>query len=237
MFERYTERARQMIVLTRYEAAQFGSTTIETEHLLLALIMDSNLVSRFLRTSGEVIRMEIEGRITIREKVSTSVDLPLSNECKRILAYAAEETERLNHRLIGTEHLLLGILHEENCMAADILQRYSLRLNEIREELARSPMPVERVFLLPHEMQSELWSGPVPDTETAKRIAEGLWVLKYGADTVAGQAPLRAELKFNVWIVTGSSSTGAPLYAFIRQTDGRILSLGQWLPNSPNQVD
>jgi len=93
MFERYTERARQMIVLTRYEAAQFGSTTIETEHLLLALIMDSNLVSRFLRTSGEVIRREIEGRITIREKVSTSVDLPLSNECKRILAYAAEERE------------------------------------------------------------------------------------------------------------------------------------------------
>ena len=235
MFERYTERARQMIVLARYEAAQFGSTTIESEHLLLALIMDSNLVSRFLRTSGEVFRREIEGRITTREKVSTDVDLPLSNECKRILAYAAEETERLNHRHIGTEHLLLGILREENCMAAEILQRYSLRLNEIREELARSPMPVERVFLLPHEMQSELWKcGPVPDAETAKRIAEELWVLKYGADTVARQAPLRSELKFNVWIVTGSSSTGAPLYAFIRQTDGCILSAGRWLPNAPD---
>src|SRR5262249_40784318 len=120
-------------------------------------------------------------------------------------------------------------------MAADILQRYRLRLNDIREELARSPMPVERVFLLPHEMQSELWKcGPVPDAETAKRIAEELWVLKYGADTVAHQAPLRAELKFNVWIVTGSSSTGAPLYAFIRQTDGCILSAGGWLPNAPD---
>jgi len=50
-----------MIVLARYEAAQFGSTTIESEHLLIALIMDSNLVSRFLRKSGEVIRREIEG--------------------------------------------------------------------------------------------------------------------------------------------------------------------------------
>ena len=116
MFERYTERARRVIFFARYEASQFGSTTIETEHLLLGLIReDKNLTNRFLRnhSSIESIRKEIEGRTTIREKVSTSIDLPLSNECKRILAYAAEEAERLNHRHIGTEHLLLGILREE----------------------------------------------------------------------------------------------------------------------------
>ena len=118
MFERYTERARRVIFFARYEASQFGSTTIETEHLLLGLIReDKNLTNRFLRnhSSIESIRKEIEGRTTIREKVSTSIDLPLSNECKRILAYAAEEAERLNHRHIGTEHLLLGILREEKC--------------------------------------------------------------------------------------------------------------------------
>src|SRR5213595_815628 len=141
MFERYTERARRVIFFARYEASQFGSTTIETEHLLLGLIReDKNLTNRFLRnhSSIESIRKEIEGRTTIREKVSTSIDLPLSSECKRILAYAAEEAERLNHRHIGTEHLLLGILREEKCVAAEILHERGLRLNAIREELARS---------------------------------------------------------------------------------------------------
>src|ERR671933_104363 len=84
MFERYTERARRVIFFARYEASQFGSTTIETEHLLLGLIReDKNLTNRFLRNSSSIesIRKEIEGRTTIREKVSTSIDLPLSIEC------------------------------------------------------------------------------------------------------------------------------------------------------------
>ena len=117
MFERYTEKARRVIFFARYEASQFGSPYIETEHLLLGLLReDKALTNRFLRShaSVESIRKQIEGHTTIREKVSTSVDLPLSNECKRVLAYAAEEAERLSHKHIGTEHLLLGLLREEN---------------------------------------------------------------------------------------------------------------------------
>src|SRR6267143_2084287 len=115
MFERYTEKARRVIFFARYEASQFGSPYIETEHLLLGLLReDKALTNRFLRShaSVESIRKQIEGHTTIREKVSTSVDLPLSNECKRVLAYAAEEGERLSHKHIGTEHLLLGLLSE-----------------------------------------------------------------------------------------------------------------------------
>jgi ATP-dependent Clp protease ATP-binding subunit ClpA len=141
MFERYTERARRVIFFGRYEASNFGSSTIESEHLLLGLLReDVNLINRFLRDSGssESIRKEIEGRTSIREKISTSIDLPLSSDCKRILACANEEAERLNHRHIGTEHLLLGILREERCMAAQILHDRGLRLVAIREELARS---------------------------------------------------------------------------------------------------
>jgi hypothetical protein len=66
----------------------------------------------------------------------------------------------------------------------------------------------------------------VPDADTAKQIAEALWVSKYGADTVARQAPFQAELKFNIWIVNGSSSIEALLYAFILRADGRVLSVG-----------
>src|SRR5262252_9355790 len=110
MFERYTERARRVIFFARYEASQFGSHSIETPHLLLGLLReDKNLTNRFLRQSSAVesIKEEIARRFTIGEKVSTSIDLPVSNECKRILAYAAEESETLQHRHIGTKHLLL----------------------------------------------------------------------------------------------------------------------------------
>ncbi len=141
MFERYTEKARRVIFFARYEASQFGSPTIETEHLLLGLMReDKSLTNRFLRShsSIESIRKEIEGRTIIREKVSTSIELPLSAECKRILAYAAEEAERLRHRHIGTEHLLLGILREDHCIAAEILHERGLRLNLVRDEINKT---------------------------------------------------------------------------------------------------
>src|ERR1700743_3049686 len=138
MFERYTDKARRVIFFARYEASQFGSPYIETEHLLLGLLReDKALTNRFLRShaSVESIRKQIEGHTTIREKVSTSVDLPLSNECKRVLAYAAEEAELFSHPHIGTEHLLLGLLREEKCFAAEMLHERELRLPKVREEL------------------------------------------------------------------------------------------------------
>src|SRR5213595_2198125 len=141
MFERYTEKARRVTFFARYEASQFGSPYIETEHLLLGLLReDKALANRFLRSHAaiESIRKQIESHTTIREKVSTSVDLPLSHECKRVLAYGAEEAERLSHKHIGTEHLLLGLLREEKSFAAEILHERGLRLSTIREELARS---------------------------------------------------------------------------------------------------
>ena len=95
MFERYTEKARRVIFFARYEASQFGSPYIETEHLLLGMLReDKALTNRFLRShsSVESIRKQIDAHTTIREKVSTSVDLPLSNECKRILAGSRNRT-------------------------------------------------------------------------------------------------------------------------------------------------
>src|SRR5262249_37945949 len=198
-FERYTERARRVISFARDEAVQFGSTTIQTEHLLLALLReDRDLTSRFLGSSDEVVQKEIERRTAIRQKLSTDIDCPLSNECKRIRADAAEEAERLLHPHIRTEHLLLGILREENCLAAEILQQYGLSVNAIREELVRSPMPVDwRVSFLPNEMGSApaLPKGDVvPDADTAKRIAEAVWVPRYGGATVARQATGNVEM-------------------------------------------
>src|SRR5258708_7318965 len=122
MFERYTEKARRVIFFARYEASQFGSPYIESEHLLLGIVREEKaLTNRFLRSEVASIRKQVGSQTTTREKTSTSVDLPLSNESKRVLAYAGEEAERLAQKHIGTEHLLLGLLREEKCFGAQIL--------------------------------------------------------------------------------------------------------------------
>jgi enamine deaminase RidA (YjgF/YER057c/UK114 family) len=141
MFERYTEKARRTIFYARYESSQFGSPYIETEHLLLGLLRENKaLTTRYLpsSTTVESIRKQIEEHTTIREKIATSVDLPLSNDCKRVLAYAAEEALLLKHEHIGTEHLLLGLLREEKCFAAQILTERGLHLPAVREEIQRT---------------------------------------------------------------------------------------------------
>jgi len=224
MFERYTERARRVIFFARYEASQFGSTTIETEHLLLGLLReDKNLTNRFLRNSSSIesIRKEIEGRATIREKVSTSIDLPLTNECKRILAYAAEEAERLNHRHIGTEHLLLGILREEQGLAAKLLRDLGLEVQVIREELARTVVDRRQSIDAPPQDQPRK-DDMVPDPGIAKLIARAIWTPAYGAEVVEKQDSLQVDMNHGVWQISGG-----PLFAFIRSMDGKVLAMGR----------
>ena len=141
MFERYTERARRVIFFARYEASQLGSNSIETEHLLLGLIREGKgLTSRIFSKSHlsmESIRKEIEGRALYRDKVSTSVDIPLSSESKRVLGYASEEAERMLHNYIGTEHILLGLMREEKSVAAGILGEKGMRLTSVREDIVQ----------------------------------------------------------------------------------------------------
>jgi uncharacterized protein (TIGR02246 family) len=140
MFERYTEKARRVIFFARYEASQYGIMSIETEHLLLGLMReDKALVWKFLRENGgvESIRREIESQITRGERLSTAIEIPVSVECKRILRKAAEEAEHLGSNYVGTEHILLGILHEHNCLAARLLRGRGLTLDWLREELSR----------------------------------------------------------------------------------------------------
>jgi hypothetical protein len=138
MFERYTETARQIIFFALFEARQRGSAAIQTEHLLLALLeRDKALAERFVGTAhSESIREQVAARLPRRvELPAAHGDLPLSHECKRVLAYGAEEAERLKHKHIGTEHLLLGLLREENGPVAVILREEGVKLARIRERL------------------------------------------------------------------------------------------------------
>jgi ATP-dependent Clp protease ATP-binding subunit ClpC len=142
MFERYTEKARRVIFFARYDASNFGSRTIAPEHLLLGLVReDKTLASRFFLSraqfNADAIRREIEGRSVIREKLPQTMELVLTPESKRVLIYANEESERMQSRHIGTEHLLIGLLREERSMAAEILYERGLRLQTVRDEMMR----------------------------------------------------------------------------------------------------
>jgi len=153
MFERYTEKARRTIFFARYEASQFGSPYIETEHLLLGLLkVDKALANLFFRSHAaiESIHKQIEAYTTIGEKMSTSVDLPLSRECVEVLTFATMEAERLSDAHIGTPHLVLGMLCEEKCFAAQLLRERGLTLASVREQIQHSeitPMPGDSAFI------------------------------------------------------------------------------------------
>jgi ATP-dependent Clp protease ATP-binding subunit ClpA len=148
MFERYNEKARRTIFFARYEASQFGTPEIETEHLLLGILREGrsalNLILG-LQNREDEIRAAVVASTPQGPKTSTSVDLPLTNECKRILAYGAEEASKLGAKHIGVEHLMLGILREEKCLAALILRERGVQLkkartliSEAKEELTTS---------------------------------------------------------------------------------------------------
>ncbi len=120
-------------------SAQF---LFETEHLLLGLVREAkSTVNLYLdsETNEESIRTQIESQTAARKKIPTNVDIPLSEECKRVLAYAAQEAERIHQDVIGAEHLFLGLLREEGCLAARMLRERGADIETIRRRLSESP--------------------------------------------------------------------------------------------------
>jgi hypothetical protein len=156
MFERYTERSRRVVFFARYEAAQTGSPYIETGHLLLGILREGAPLFHQLGIKAvEPIAEECRKAFgSPGYKVSTSVDLPLSNANKRVLAYAAEEAERLGSKWIGIHHVTMGLLREADS-TSEILMRHGVTLEKLRnlpvdEGVARitpavvsAPVPIE----------------------------------------------------------------------------------------------
>src|SRR5579863_2990171 len=123
MFERFTPQARQAVYFARYEASQFGSTSIESEHFLLGILRaDEPMSARLLRSNASVesLRACIRKQQPGGKSVSTSVDMPLSHESRRVMVYANQESAGQRGD-IGLAHLLLGLMREEQCFAARLL--------------------------------------------------------------------------------------------------------------------
>lgn len=135
MFERYTEKARRVIFFARYEAAQLGAQAIDAEHILLGLLREAAPLFQKLFSDAPVsmaaIRKEIESSRDSCDRISASVDLPLSQGAKRVLSYAADESERRQHRHIGTEHLLMGLLRESPSLAGQVLADHGVTADKV----------------------------------------------------------------------------------------------------------
>jgi len=139
VFEKFNEKARRALFFARYEASKLGSRVIESEHVLLGVLREgeesvAELLRRFHVKSDE-IRREIEGERVFVERISSTAELPLSEESKKILAYAAHEAESMLHPAVGSEHLLVGILRVEGCAAMRILTQHGFDVYSLREEV------------------------------------------------------------------------------------------------------
>ena len=139
MFNRFTERARKVIVYAKEEARRFNHDYIGTEHLLLGLIREGEgVAAAVLQKLGldlETIRLEVEKLVQPGPQTQVVGDIPFTPRSKKALELSAEEARALGHNYIGTEHLLLGLVKEGEGMAYRVLLNLGLDLGKLRNEV------------------------------------------------------------------------------------------------------
>lgn len=179
MFERFTESARRALFFARYQASEIGSPTITTEALLLGIVRaDRQMVARVLGSSvsPDDITRDVEQRITVKDKICTSVEIPFDDATKHVLQYAAEEADRLTHHHIGPEHLLLGTLREEESAAAAVLTARGVQLASARAAVANL-------------VADDAVRSAIPEAGEAVVLIRGLHQLLDRLSTLSGNKP------------------------------------------------
>src|SRR4051794_20007741 len=154
MYERFTDRARKVMQLANQEAQRFNHEYIGTEHILLGLVKEGSGVAANVLKNLDVdlrkIRLEVEKIVQSGPDMVTMGKLPQTPRAKKVIEYSIEEARNLNHNYVGTEHLLLGLLREQEGVAAQVLMNLGLKLEDVREEVLN---------LLGHNMATEEGSG------------------------------------------------------------------------------
>jgi ATP-dependent Clp protease ATP-binding subunit ClpC len=143
VFSRYTESARRALFFSRYEASQLGSRLIDPEHLLLGLLRDGAVVNTLLTMPPEHLRRDVASRIPFQEKLSTSVEIPIGAAAMRVLAFAEQEADACGCAQIGSEHLLLGLLRDDQSGAATVLVSQGVQFGDLRRAVEQLPAPLE----------------------------------------------------------------------------------------------
>ncbi len=157
MYERFTDRARKIMQLANQEAVRFNHEYIGTEHILLGLIKEGSGVAANVLKNLDIdlakIRGEVEKIVQSGPDVVTMGKLPQTPRAKEVIKFAIEEARNLNHNYVGTEHLMLGLLREQEGVAAQVLMNLGLRLDDVRQEVLN---------LLGHNPEADVWAGQRP---------------------------------------------------------------------------
>src|SRR5207249_1814307 len=139
MYERFTDRARKVMQLANQEAQRFNHECIGTEHILLGLVKEGSGVAANLLKNLDIdhrtIRLEVEKIVQIGPNPVAAGKLPQTPHAKMAIKFAIEEAHNLGHNYVGTEHLLLGLLREQEAVAGQVLLSLGVKLQEAREEL------------------------------------------------------------------------------------------------------
>ncbi len=139
MFDRFTDRARKVMGLARQEAQRLNHEYIGTEHILLGLVQEGSGVAANVLKNLDIdlkkIRQEVEKIVKSGPNMVTMGQLPFTPRAKKVLELALEEASNLGHNYIGTEHILLGLIKEQDGKAAKVLQNLAVKLETVREEV------------------------------------------------------------------------------------------------------
>src|SRR5438874_4566196 len=139
MYERFTDRARKVMQLANQEAQRLNHEYIGTEHILLGLVKEGSGVAANVLKNLDIdlrkIRLEIEKIVQSGPDMVTMGKLPQTPRAKKVIEYSIEEARNLNHNYVGTEHLLLGLLREQEGVAAQVLMNLGLKLEDVRKEV------------------------------------------------------------------------------------------------------
>lgn len=170
MFERFTDTARRVIFFARYEASQFGTPYIDTEHLLLGFLCeDHHLLPSIVGPDvNETIKNRIRQQRPTGHRISTSVDLPFSEAGKSVLKYAMEEADQLKSPAITHKHILIGLLQEEGCLAQAILGDLSITQEIIRQYRKDEETAEEEV------LGKRVKGKPLPDQTFQKAVTDAI---------------------------------------------------------------
>ena len=139
MFERFTDRARRVVVLAQEEARLLDHNYIGTEHILLGLIHEGEGVAAMslesLGISLEAVRAQVEEIVIGQDKSAPTGPIPFTPRAKKVLELSLREARQLGHNYIGTEHILLGLIREGEGVAAQVLVKLGASLDRVREQV------------------------------------------------------------------------------------------------------
>jgi ATP-dependent Clp protease ATP-binding subunit ClpA len=222
MFERFTDRARRVVVVAQGESRKLGHDYIGTEHILLGILGAGESVAvqalESLGVSLEAARQQVE-EIVGRGSHQVSGHIPFTPRAKKVLELSLREAIQLGHNHIGTEHIMLGLIREGEGVAAQVLTRLGADLNRTRQQVIRllhGPQAAETVSEYSRSLRRP--GGP-----------GGLDAIRDRLDTIAGQlAAIVSKLGIGGEAPpTGPAQRPGPRPAALRQLDERIAQIGR----------